>query len=232
VRRLSRTRVARWAAFAVLSLAVFEACSNSGTDITPPPGPPIVAFASPPYSFGCDNVLVVHLSLNPPNITLRPPYYCGTTPQCGTMLVTLLSCDPSSDAGCSANSVPLASARAATADVQLDLSGLDAATLSQTLYVKAEFYGDSLLPFVIPAGGQGTASISVSLTPQSNCSSAPEAGAGGAASSNAGAGGAEVGAGGEPSSAGASGSGGAAGSGGTTSNGGASASAGEAGFGG
>jgi hypothetical protein len=237
--RVRSVRAMRWAAFAALSVAVFEACTSSGTDtITAPNGPPIVAFASPAYTFGCDDILVVHLDLT--NVFLRPPYSCGTQAQCGTMQVSLFECNPSTDSGCSTS---LVSASAATADVQLDLHALanppsaDAPNLSQVHFVKAEFFGDSLHPFVFPAGGQTAPPLALSLTPATNCSGAADAGAAGTAgttSSNAGAAGAETGSAGATTSgdsaattAGAAGADsttttGPGGTSGTTSNGGAS----------
>jgi hypothetical protein len=225
----------------LLSVAAFEACSSSTSDsVVQPDGPPVVAFqslpAAPPYEFGCDNTLVVNLLIDPRNITLRPAYYCGTTPQCGSLFVALFACnpDPAVDPTCTDDRA-LISARAATASVQLDLSAWSADQLSQVGYVKAELYGDSLHPFVVPAGGVGSVSLPIALTPQGECASSAAAGAGGSieagaagmASSNVGA---EAGAGGVANSAGAAGtdSGGTATSGGTAGSGG-SASGGTAG---
>jgi hypothetical protein len=236
VRRVRTVRALRWLALTALSLAVFEACTSSGTDTPlPPPGPPIVALQTPASTLSCDNFLVVTLDLT--YFTLRPPYYCGTTPQCGTVLVSLLGSEPDGGTGTGSDTddLPvLASAYAATASVQLDLSALvnpttpSGHTLSDVRWVKAELYGDSLKPIVVPAGGKGSDALPLSLTPATGCSGAAGAGAGGAAGagtvtpSDAGAVGTEAGAGGVTSNGGSSGGGGATGSAGATSSGGSS----------
>ncbi len=178
-------RLARWAAFAVLALAAFEACSSStDTSVLAPAGPPVIALTTPPSTLACDDSIVVSLSLT--NFTLRPPFNCGTTPQCGSLLVTLLETE---------DGTALASARAATADVEFDLTDLvspkmaDGPTLSQVHFIKAELYNDSLIPLPVPAGGTGSVVVPVTLTPPvTSCiGGSAGAGAGGAAGAAAGA---------------------------------------------
>jgi hypothetical protein len=207
------TRSVRWAAVAALALGAFEACSSS-TDSTPiaPAGPPDIAIGTPLDGLRCDDSLVVHLTLT--NWILKPPSNCGTTPQCGTVQVTLLEAP---------DGAPLAAQRAATSDVQLDLSALvspkaGGPTLSQVHYIKAQLFGDSLTPYVTSAGhssqlcgaDQADCPLTVSLSPPANCSGEGGANAGGAAGA-AGVTSTDAGASGAPAEGGASGTGGAAG---------------------
>jgi hypothetical protein len=217
VSRRTSARVVRWAAVAALTVAAFEACSNStdsvSTGIT---GPPVLAFATPPTdstALGCDNTLVVHLTVNTPNWTFKPPYNCGTEPQCGTVRVSLLAAAAD---GSPLVGSPLITQAAATPDVQIDLTPLvdpktpDGPSLSQVAFIKAELIGDSLLPYPPSVGAMTIVTTPISLTSLGCSSEAGAGGAAGAASSSAGAAGATT------SEGGASGSGGssAAGSGG------------------
>ncbi|HWZ87440.1 MAG TPA: hypothetical protein VNW92_01285, partial [Polyangiaceae bacterium] len=195
-----------------LALGAFEACSTSTDTTIAPAGPPDIAIVTPLDSLGCDNSLVVHLTLT--NWFLKPPSNCGTTPQCGTVQVTLLE---------TPDGPPLASQRAATSDVQLDLSALvspkaGGPTLSQVHYIKAQFFNDSLTPYVTSAGhssqlcgaGQADCPLSVSISPPASCSGEGGANAGGAAGA-AGATSANAGASGAPAEGGTGGTAGAAG---------------------
>ena len=203
-------RGVRWAAIAALALGVFEACSSS-TDSTliAPAGPPDISIGTPLESLGCDNSLVVHLTLT--NWTLKPPSNCGTTPQCGSVQVTLLD---------TPDGPPLASQRAATSDVELDLSALvspaaGGPTLSQVHYIKAQLFGDSLTPYVTNVGhssqlcgaDQADCPLNLSISPPTNCSGEGGANAGGAAGVGgaAGATSANAGASGAPAEGGAGG---------------------------
>lgn len=89
MRRRRRAQLGRWLAFGALALGVFEACSNSddSTAVTPA-GPPDIEITMPLDGVACDHSLVVHLVLT--NWTTRPPGNCGTTPQCGSIQVTLV----------------------------------------------------------------------------------------------------------------------------------------------
>jgi hypothetical protein len=193
VSRRTSARVVRWAAVAALAAGAFEACSNStdslSTGIT---GPPVLAFATQPTdstALGCDNTLVVHLTVNTPNWTFKPPYNCGTLPQCGTVRVSLLA---------TADGSPLITQAAATADVQIDLTSLvdpktpDDPSLSQVAFIKAELIGDSLLPYPPSAGAVTSVVTPIALTSLGCSSEAGAGGAAGAASSSAGAAGASI----------------------------------------
>ncbi|HTA90967.1 MAG TPA: hypothetical protein VK745_15355 [Polyangiaceae bacterium] len=217
MRRPSGARLARWAALAVLALGVFEACSSTtDTTLIAPGGPPVLSFGVPATdsnTLGCDNTLVVHL--DPLNWFLKPPYYCGTQPQCGTLSVSLLE---------TMGGPPLITQRAATANVQIDLTSLvhpqtpQDPTLSQVHYIQAQLIGDSLLPYPSSPGAVTLVTTPVSLSSSSvGCTSdASVGGAAGATSGNAGAAGATIGEGGANGGSGAGGGGsGTAGSGGS-----------------
>jgi hypothetical protein len=184
VRLGQNARVWGLRAVAFGGFALFVGCSNSDdSSIIQPAGPPGIAVTPPASTLGCDNSLVVHLALS--NFFLKPPYNCGTQPQCGSVLVTLLE---------TADGPPLASQRAATADVDFDLTALvsppsaDAPNLSQVHFIRGDLYGDSLHPFAPTAGATVTQTISVSLSAPTaaDCAGAAGAGAGGAAGAGAG----------------------------------------------
>jgi hypothetical protein len=225
MKRRTSARLVRWAAVAALCAGVFEACSNStdtvSTGIT---GPPVLGFATPPTdstALGCDNTLVVHLTVNTPNWTFKPPDNCGTLPQCGSVRVSLLA---------TADGSPLITQEAATADVQIDLTSLidpktpDGPSLSQVAFIKAELIGDTLLPYPPSAGAVTSVTTPISLT-SLGCPS--EAGAGGAAGAAGATSGSAGAAGATPAEGGGSAVGGSGGSGAGT--GGSGGSANEAG---
>ncbi|HEY4103787.1 MAG TPA: hypothetical protein VGM44_07845 [Polyangiaceae bacterium] len=208
----------RWALLPLFAGALFAGCSNSDdSSVAPPPGPPFVTITPPASTLGCDNSLVVELALT--YFTPKPPYNCGTTPQCGSVQVSLLE---------TADGMPLVSMRAATSAVQFDLTDLvtpptaDAPNLSQVHFIKAELLGDSLEPLAQSAGSQTSQEIPVSLSvPSCAADAGAEAGAGGASGASGSAGGeggsgtaGEAGAtsGGSSNSAGSGGSAGTAGS--------------------
>jgi hypothetical protein len=219
MRRRTSARIAQWAALAALSVGVFEACTDS-TDSTvlPPKGPEVLSFADPATdsaddagltTLGCDNTLVVHL--NPQYWMLRPPFTCGTFPQCGSVRVTLLNMMD--------DTTPLATESAATPDVQLDLTSLvnppaaGAPTLSDVHFLKAELISDSFVP-VPPAPGIVVSVVMPIALSSTGCSAEGGAGgASGAAPGTAGAGGATPGEGGGSAVGGSGGS--SAGSGGS-----------------
>jgi hypothetical protein len=220
MRRGTRARVARWAAFATLTLGVVEACSTDDTTSLGFTGPTNLSITAPAdgdsVTLGCDDTLVVQLDLE--NYKPQPPGLCGTASQCGSVRVSLLE---------TANGQPLISQLAATAGVQLDLSALvnpktpEAPSLSQVHFLKVDLLDDALGAISTPAPNKASVEISLSIM-ASDCSATAGAGAGGAASSSAGASGA-------PSSgAGTSGSGGAAGAPGTPGAGGEPAETGGA----
>jgi len=213
MRRLRGARLARWAAFAVLAVGVFEACSSSqdSTSVASN-GPPTIEIAAPAANLACDGSLVVHVKTN---WTLLPPGKCGTTPECGTLRVTLLE---------TADGPALAVKRAATSDVQF--SSADLVTpqdqgLMQVHVIKAELFDDALQPLVASAGGQSSAELDgVSLLPAEDCTGQGGASNGGASAGGASAGGSAVASGAPTSEGGAAGNG-AGGAVGETPNGGA-----------
>jgi hypothetical protein len=205
-----RARLARWGTALLLSAALVEACSSSSatTAIASNNGPSNVEIVTPVDAVGCDDTLVVHLSLT--NFKPRPPAYCGTLPQCGSVLVTLLETD---------GGPPLLSQRAATSDVQLDLTDLftpktaDGPTLSQVHFIRVDLYDDKLAPYDPGADGVSSNQVAVSLSAPGACAGAggaagATAGEAGAAGALAGQGGANTGGSGGASGSGAGGSGG------------------------
>ncbi len=203
MKRVTRARWVRSLALASLACVAFEACTSSSID-EGPQGAISFSIVPPSSTLACDDSLIVSLTTD---ATLRPPNYCGTTANCGSVSVSLLETE---------DGAPLIPAvRASTADVQLDLSSLvsppdaSAPTLSQVHFVKAEMFGDLLAPYPAPGGGTVSDIVAVSLSPSpSPCA---------------------TGAGGEPGASGATGSAGAAESG---ANAGGAASLGSGGEGG
>jgi len=193
-------RTARYTAFFALAFVAFEACSNSSTDsASTPTEPPTIALNTPAGTLACDDSLVVSLAIT--NLQLRPPGVCGTTPNCGSLTVSVLA---------SEDGEPLITpVRAATAQVQLDLSSLvspataDAPTLDQVHFIKAQLNNDSLAPYAAPDGGMVEDIAPVTLSPASGC------GAGNAGSTNGGAAGMAGASNAGASAGGASGEGGA-----------------------
>lgn len=202
-------RLARWGTALLLSAALVEACSSSSatTAIASNNGPSNVEIVTPVEAVACDDTLVVHLSLT--NFKPRPPAYCGTLPQCGSVLVTLLETD---------GGPPLVSQRAATSDVQLDLTDLvtpktaDGPALSQVHFIRVDLLDDKLAPYDPGVDGVSSNQVAVNLTAPGACAGAAGAGAGGAAGATAGEAG-TAGALGGQGGANTGGSGGASGSG-------------------
>lgn len=179
MRQRSRVALVRWLGLASLALVAFEACTSSTTTDTGTQGPITFEIASPSAApaittLACDDSLVVALTTD---AVLRPPSYCGTTANCGSVRVSLLETEDGDPL--------IAPVRAATANVQLDLSSLvsppnaDAHTLSQAHFIKAEMFGDSLTPYPAPNGGAVFAIESVTLEPSSSACPASSGGAGG-----------------------------------------------------
>ena len=202
-------RSARYLAFSALAFVAFEACSNSSNESSSaaPSGPVTLALNPPSTTLACDGSLVVSVTTN---LTLRPPYYCGTTPQCGSLAVTLLETED--------GPALIAPVRAATADVQLDLASLvtppngDAPTLSEVHFIKVQAYGDSLSPYPVAGGGTLSDVQPVALSAATDCTGGANAGGAGgmAGASNAGANNAgadQSGEGGAPSTGGIAGAG-------------------------
>jgi len=214
MKRSQSARLARWGTLLLLSAALVEACSSSDatTGITGNNGPAKIEIVTPVEAVACDETLVVHLSLT--NFNPRPPGYCGTLPECGSVLVTLLETE---------GGPPLVSQRAATSDVQLDLTDLvtpktaDGPTLSRVHFIRADLYDDKLEPVVAGVDGVSSNQVAVNLAAPAACAGTAGAGAGGAAGAaagEAGAAGAFAGQGGA-NVGGSGGASGASGSGGT-----------------
>jgi hypothetical protein len=197
MRRRQRARIARWVAFTALALGVFEACSNSDDSTAiPPPGPPDIEITMPLDAVACDGSLVVHLVLT--NWTTRPPGNCGTTPQCGSVQVTLETPNGTIyTQRTAAGALRPGTTTIRDSDVQLDLTALLAQdpTLPDTYSLKAELLSDALQPVVASPGGQTSSTVPVALVPAIGCSDqagTSSGGAAGATSGSAGASGAPV----------------------------------------
>ena len=227
MKRAKKAQALRSLVLASLACLAFEACSNSSDDSSAAGGTPTITINPVTTTLACDDSLVVSLTTN---LTLRPPYNCGTTPLCGSVAVSLLETQDGTPL------IPVV--RAATADVQLDLSSLvnpataDAPSLSQAHFIKVEAFNDSLASYdnvqaIFPADGTAL----TLLPPTASCGGAAGAGNGGEGGMS-GASSAGANSGGESGEGGASGGAGAAqgGSGGTAQAGsGGSAQGGSAG---
>jgi hypothetical protein len=191
----------------LLLFVVFEACSNNDDSATSAfSGPPSLSIAK--LSFGpgtvaadgapaCGNPFGITLGIN--NWQLKQPGLCESTPQCGQVRVTLSKGSDTS---------PLATKIAVSAGVDLTLTApLEAGSYA----IEAELIVDDGRVYTSADAGSSSTKESFTLNPPVDCSNRV-AGAAGASSSEAGAGGfggapPDLGAGGTSPDLGAGGSG-------------------------